>query len=279
MTRQDDDAVVPAGPRTGALHLAASWLTVLPVRQPRSAPDRRDGARVIAAVPVLGLGFGIVVAALLAGLARTDLPTPVSGTLAVVFLASITRGMHLDGLADTADGLGCYGDPERVRTVMRSGDVGPFGAATLVLVLLLQALSFAALAGDHRWYALAFAVFLGRVAVVLACRTGLSAGNPDGFGALVAGTQRASIVLWLLVATALAAAAGRLDVPGSGPATFSSSFTVLPVVRALIATALVVAFALLFTRHCARRTGGISGDVLGATLELSTVLALLVLLL
>ncbi|WP_298445881.1 adenosylcobinamide-GDP ribazoletransferase [Gordonia sp. (in: high G+C Gram-positive bacteria)] len=258
--------------RPGGVRLALSWLTVVPVPQPRSAPDRTDGRRVIAAVPVVGALLGAATAALAFGLGYTALPAPVIGALCVVFLALATRGMHLDGLADTADGLGCYGDPERVRAVMRSGDVGPFGAATLVLVLLLQALTVGGLAAESRWYDLAFAVFLGRVAVVIACRSGLPSANPDGFGALVAGTQRAAIAVWLVVAAIAVAGAGWLGA-GATPA-----FQLGAPIRAAIALIVVVAFGYAFTRHCARRIGGVSGDVLGATIELSTTLALVVLL-
>lgn len=259
--------------RTGALHLAVSWLTVIPVPQPRTAPGRTDGGRVIAAVPVLGLILGIACAAIAFGLAHTELPTLIVGALCVVFLALVTRGMHLDGLADTADGLGCYGDAERIRAVMRSGDVGPFGAATLVLVLLLQATAFGSLAGQERWFAIAFAVFLGRLTVVIACRAGVGPANADGFGALVAGTQRTSIVLWILAAAALAVGAGWLDSP-----TAPDSFTAAPTVIAVLAVAAVAVFAALFTRHCARRMSGISGDVLGAGVEVGTALALVLLL-
>lgn len=257
-----------------AIHLAASWLTVLPVPQPSSPPDRDDGKRVIAAVPALGLVLGCTTVAAGFILDHTSLPAVVIGVLCVAALALLTRGMHLDGLADTADGLGCYGDPERVRTVMRSGDLGPFGAATLVLVLLLQSLAIAALIDESRWYAVVFAIFLGRVAVVIACRRGLAPANADGFGALVAGTQRTAIAVWLVLAAGLAAATAWLDAGGG-----LASFSYWALIQALVALAATAAFAIIFTRHCARRAGGLTGDVLGATLELSTTLALVVLLL
>ncbi|MBT0565314.1 adenosylcobinamide-GDP ribazoletransferase [Williamsia sp. CHRR-6] len=238
--------------------MAFNWLTVLPLPQPRTAPDRAAGAGAIAAAPVVGLALGGAVAGLAAALVHTDLPAIAVGTLMVAALALTTRGMHLDGLADTVDGLGCYGSPKRAREVMRSGSVGPFGAAALTMILLVQVVLFAALATDHRWVAIAAAVTVSRCAVVAACRTGLQP-IPGGFGALVVGTQRAAIVGWGLAALF----AGLLvsDQWWRGPA----------------AVALVAGWTWLITRHCARRFEGINGDVLGFVVETSCAAALLVL--
>lgn len=240
-----------------ALHVAVSWLTVVPLPAPRSEMDRRTGGAAIAAVPVVGALLGGLATGVAYGLSHTRLPDFLIGVIVVAVLALATRGMHLDGLADTADGLGCYGDPERVRSVMRSGDVGPFGAATMVLVLVGQAVAFGALTTRHEWAAIVFAVAVGRLAVVYACRRGLDAANADGFGALVAGTQRWSILVWTVIAVGAAWPLG---------------------VRALCAVAAVGVFTVAFTAHCRRRMDGISGDVLGAVVELSTVAALIALL-
>ncbi|MFI5716585.1 adenosylcobinamide-GDP ribazoletransferase [Nocardia sp. NPDC051750] len=237
------------------LRLTFSWLTVLPVRGPAEV-DRRAATRAIALAPVAGLALGVAAAAALWLLAPAG---AAAGFVAVAVLALLTRGMHLDGLADTFDGLGVYGPPERAREVMKSGGAGPFGVVAVVSAAGIQAGAFTALAGSGHWFAVIVAVGLGRVAVVAACRRGIEPAPDTRFGALVAGTQsRLTVVVW----GALAAAAAVWAVPGlawSGP---------------LIALLALLA-AVRLTDHGIRRIGGLSGDLLGAAVELSTSLAAL----
>lgn len=247
---------VLVGPR-----LALSWLTVFPVRGPQEI-GRVEAGKAIASTPLVGVVLGVVASVLLWGLDSASLPSLVSGFVVVAALALLTRGMHVDGLADTADGLGCYGPPERAREVMQSGSAGPFGVAAIALILGIQAAGFGALAQDHAWWSIALAVTVGRVAVVAACRRGVHAASDTGFGALVADTQsRWVFAVWTLVA--LLAAVTVTDRWWQGP--------------------LVIAFALitavLAVRHCVRRFGGVSGDVLGAALEVTTTITVVGLLL
>ena len=251
-----------------ALAGAFSWLTVVPIPVRNNTFDRRFGAAAIAAVPVVGLALGALVAVVAWALSLTDLPTTLIGIVLVVVLGVGTRGMHLDGLADTADGLGCYGPPERVAEVMRSGSAGPFGVATIAAVMIVDTAGFAALTGDSRWPAIAAAVFVGRVAAVIACRRSLPPARSTGFGALVAGTQRASIVVWSVLAIV------AMVVAGGWQSLSPNVFDVGSALGAAVTAVIVLGFAWLFTRHCARRMGGINGDVLGAVIELSTAIAL-----
>ncbi|MET9214907.1 MULTISPECIES: adenosylcobinamide-GDP ribazoletransferase [unclassified Nocardia] len=239
-----------------SVRLAVSWLTVLPVTGPDTV-DRRAAGHAIALAPLVGLLLGGLAAAAMRLSVAAGLTTLLAGLLTVGLLALLTRGMHLDGLADTVDGLGSYGPPERARQIMKSGGAGPFGVAALIFAIAIQAVAFAALADEQRWFAIGLAVALGRVAVVLACRRGIGAAPDSGFGTLVAGTQPLAPVLsWPI----LAVAASVFAVPANlwlGP---------------LVAVA-VLALTVPLTRHCVRRFDGLSGDVLGAVVEITVSLA------
>lgn len=241
------------------LRLALTTLTVLPVRAGRL--DRRAGGAALCWAPVVGALIGVAAGGVLLLGRQLHLPSLLAGILAVTGSALLTRGLHLDGLADTADGLGCYGDAERTLAVMRAPDVGPFGVAALVLTLLLQSAGFAAL--DGPWTSVLAATgataATGRSAATWACRRGIPAARPEGLGALVAGTvspAAAGILTLGVLALAVPAVPTR---PWQGP------------------TAVLVGLcaAAVLTRHVARRIGGTTGDVLGAAIETATTVALI----
>jgi adenosylcobinamide-GDP ribazoletransferase len=191
--------------------------------------------------------------------------------LAVAVLALLTRGLHLDGLADLADGLGSAKPAPEALDIMRRSDIGPFGVITLVLTLLIQvaALAHAETAGDARGpAALIAAVVTGRLALTWACRRGVAAARREGLGALVAGTVRPVIpaVITLAVLAAAVAAVTVSAVVIGEPLGWT-----LP-----LAVAAGLAAAFVLQRHAVRRLGGITGDVLGALIEVAATVTLVV---
>jgi adenosylcobinamide-GDP ribazoletransferase len=191
-----------------------------------------------------------------------------AAVLAVAALAALTRGLHLDGLADLADGLGS-GKPAPVALeIMRRSDIGPFGTVTLVLTLLIQvaALAHAEAAGDGRGpAALIAAVVTGRLALTWACRRGVTAARREGLGALVAGTVRPGWAVGITLTVLTAAIAVSAVVIGE------PFGWMLP-----LAVAAGLAAAFVLQRHAVRRLGGITGDVLGALIETAASVTLVV---
>jgi len=210
--------------------------------------------------PGVGLALGAAVGA--AGrLAATAGATPlVAAVLTVAAAVLLTRGLHLDGLADTADGLGAFAARETALAVMRKPDIGPFGVAAVGLALLGQAAAGAAVLARPWPYAVvgvAAALGSGRLAIAFACRRGVPAARPDGLGALVAGTVGP---VGLAVGAAAVAAPALWAVPHrpwQGP----------------LAVLAAVAVALVLVRHAVRRLGGVTGDVLGAACETAVTVA------
>lgn len=227
---------------------ALLFLTVVPIGDVDPLPPGMGRAL----YPAVGLLLGLAAWAALAVVATVA--TPLLGALAAVAaLVGLSGALHLDGLADAADGLFGGGSPERRLEIMRDARVGAYGVAAIVLVLLGDA---AALAGLDRGRALAALLAagalprLGMVCVVLA----LPYVRATGLGTRVAGGRRLPT---LAVAVPAAAVPLLLDWR-----------------HGLLAAALVALTTLGVAALARARIGGATGDVYGATAEVGQLAAL-----
>ncbi|MFD5742706.1 adenosylcobinamide-GDP ribazoletransferase [Streptomyces massasporeus] len=248
------------------LRFAFGTLTVIPVRVTRWDREAARGGMLCA--PLAGLAVGAAAAGLGLVLLFLGAGAPLAAVATVAVPAALTRGLHLDGLADTADGLGSGKPAEDALRIMKQSDIGPFGVITLVLVLLAQVAALAQ-AYDASWArgacAAVVSAIVARLALTLAARAGVPAARPEGLGAAVAGVVplRGAAVAAVAVAGAAAAAGALL-----GP---------YDMIRAVLAVVLSLAAAEALLRHCTRRLGGVTGDVFGGLAETAATTALVVL--
>lgn len=269
-----------APPRGGALDgvwLSLGTLTALRVPAPRVV-DAAAARTAMLLAPLAALVPAGAAAAVYWACREAQLRPALTALLALATVALMTRGLHLDGLADTADGLAAGYDRSRALDVMRRGDVGPAGAVTLLLVLAVQAAALvqavsqvvvdghaAGVRGGVAGSTVVLVGFVaGRAVLPVACARGIPAARPGGLGATVAGSVPVAAAVLVVGAVAALAATGTALV-GAGP---------LPGAAAVLAS---VAAALLVLRRCVRRLGGVTGDVLGACVEAGTTAALVAL--
>ena len=248
---------------------ALGLFTILPVR---AAPEigRREAAGAVLWLPAVGALLAVPAGGVLLAVEAGGHSAPrrlLGAVLANGLLALLTGGLHLDGLADTADGLGSRRPGDEALAIMRRSDVGPLGVAALLFTVLVQITVLATV--DPGWPgagAVLLAAVTGRVAVVLATGPGSPAARPGGFGALVAAatTTRARVATGAGVFVLAAGAAAVV----SGPAT---------ALRAAVAVLAGLLAAELLRRTALRRLGGMTGDVFGALIEVAAATALLAL--
>lgn len=256
-----------------AVRVSLSWMTVLPVHR-AGVPDSRLAGRAMTALPVVGLVCGIVATLVAHGVHALGGGVLLSGVAGVAAVLALTRGMHVDALADTVDGLGSYAGPERALEIMRSGSIGPMGAAVLALVLLAEVAALGTLVDSGAWAAPVAAFVLSRCLPVIMLRRGVPSASPTGFGAMVAGSQsRASVAGVAVVCVLTGAVLGGAGFLWAGP-TESGWDDWWPVAAGALLGLGACALAAGFTRHVVRRLGGVNGDVLGGVIEAGTAAAL-----
>ena len=166
------------GRLTDAWRLSVGTLTAVPIRPPGRV-DRDTAGLSMVLAPLAVVPLGLVVGLTLWGGRELGLTPLALGLVAVGALALGSRAFHLDGLADTADGLTASYDRERSLEVMRSGSAGPAGVTALVVVLGIQAAALGALAyADRGPVVAAVLVCASRVALTVTCARGVPAARP-----------------------------------------------------------------------------------------------------
>ena len=227
---------------------ALQFLTIVPL--PRALyPDERALGRSLPFFPIVGLLIGATVA--LADWTLGHLfPAPVTSVLTVILLIAFSGGLHIDGLADTADGFFSSRPRERILEIMKDSRTGPMGVAAIVGTVALKIALLASIAPPWRWWVLLLMPVAGR-ASLLVHLTLLPYARPEGglAGIFHANRSRGKALWALLVLLAAGGLAGGW--PG------------------FIAGTMAFLMALGTAAWSSRKIGGLTGDTLGAACELT----------
>jgi adenosylcobinamide-GDP ribazoletransferase len=232
--------------------LAVRYLTIVPVSRRAHAGLEQLGAAA-PWFPVVGAALGLVLA-VVDGVTMRLFPPLLAALLTVTVWKVLTGGLHLDGLADCLDGLAGR-DPAERRAIMSDSRIGVFGAIGLILFLMLELAAVSELPHVQRWRALLAAAVIARATPALLGRLFRPAGASGQGARFAAG----------LASTA-------------APAALSIAFVVAVAVlgwAGIVAVAVGIASAVVVAAFLAHRLAGVTGDVLGAAVELAELSVLL----
>ena len=204
--------------------------------------------------------MGLIIGGLLAGFdwaAKELWPPYLVGILDTGFLIIVTRGLHLDGLADTADGLGSCAPTEKALEIMKDSRTGALGVITLILVLMLKAGALTSISQKGAWQLLILAPCLSRWGLNVLSSASSYARLEGGLGEAFVGRKN-----WYTLGLA-------------GPTALAAGWA-LGELRGVAAVMIVTIWSLFIAMWFRKRLGGVTGDVLGGHVELTEALLLLI---
>jgi len=233
---------------------AFSFLTILPIGK-GLVREEKGLARSMAFFPLVGLVIGLLLA-LFHHLLSFLLPASITLWLTIGFLAFLTGGLHLDGFADTMDGLASVGPREKILEVMRDSRIGAFGVIGLIFLMGAKYLSLDQISNSSIPYSLILMTVMGRNSMVLVCYRSPYARPDEGLGKPF--TENL----------------GSREVVISSVSAFGIALLLMGVkgVIVLLGTGI---FSLGYRIFFIKRLTGVTGDILGAANELTELLCLL----
>ena len=227
-----------------SLITALRTLTLLPC----PGRDADDFSSSLPFFPAVGTLIGGLVVLVLATLTLQADWAAGAGAVGAVVAILITRGLHMDGLADVSDALGAGRSIERRLAIMKDPHTGAFGVMAIAADLLLKAVALAALAAAHQWALALLPFIVSRTAQVVMIVSlpyaRLEGGKAECF---VRGARPLHLVLTLVIALGCCTAVG--GIPG------------------IILLSQGLAVAVLLRYWIKRNFGGITGDLIGTTNE------------
>lgn len=232
---------------------AFRFFTVIPVPGTLGTGEE-DLAGCVPYIPVVGLLIGAM-----AGLAGWALPIvappAVASALLIALLIRISGGLHMDGLADTADGFYGTRRKERILEIMKDSRIGSMGAVAIGLALLLKFAGLTSMSAEHLWRVAVLMPLAGRCLIVVQLAV-LPYARSEGLATLFYRRSHRWDALWAILVLIVA------------------SYLLLQW-HGVIAAGVCLLGALLFCRLCRSKIGGATGDTFGALCEIGETLMVL----
>ena len=235
---------------------ALSFLTILPVGH-LSVSEGNELARSMSFFPLAGLIIGLILA-FVYYLLSFLLPRPLVLWLTIGLMALLTGGLHLDGFADTMDGLGSGGPREKILEVMRDSRIGAFGVISLILLIGAKYLALDQIPSPSIPYTLILMAVMGRNAMVLVCYRSPYARSEGG------------------LAKPFTENLGVREVTFSSLSAFGIALLTMGIKGILVFLGICL-FSLVYRFFFIKKLGGVTGDILGAANELAELLCLILL--
>jgi len=212
--------------------------------------DEEKLGRAVKFFPLVGLIIGLFLFAVnfLAGKVIDN--RQITAVIIIMAEILITGLIHIDGLADTADGLFSYADKERMLEIMKDSRIGTNGTVALILYFLVKAVFLAAVKPE---YILLYPV-ISRMATSINAGLGKYARKKGMSNGIIEKNGKKDVAVSIVITAVL-------------------SFGILRL-KGLIVLALAILFILFFMENVKRKIGGITGDTMGASLELTAILVL-----
>lgn len=231
--------------------IALQFLTILPVRI--SEVKEKDFGKSLVYFPIVGMLIGCLLT--LSLFVFSFLPPQVSVVLILVISIIITGGIHLDGFADTCDGLYGFKSKEEILKIMRDSCIGTMGVIGIICLLLLKFTILAGIPKETLWKSLIMMAVFARWIQGLACSISNYARQDGKAKYFIEYADKKGVFIGGLFTLAL--------------------FLLLANFKGLILFTISLVPIFLFINYIKRKIGGMTGDTIGATNEVAEILILL----
>jgi adenosylcobinamide-GDP ribazoletransferase len=230
--------------------LLTQFMTRIPVPVKTEYSDR-DFGKSIKYFPVLGLFIGLFLCFISFVIAKFTDNRLLTAVFIVIAETVITGGIHLDGLADTFDGLFSYRPKEKILEIMKDSRIGTNGAIVLIIYFLLKTFLLAEV--DIKY--IIIMPVIARIATVTNAGLGTYARKSGMSNAIMDYNSKTDIIISLFIASVICF--------------FFAGF------KGLISTAAAFVFIIYFLFYVTKKIGGVTGDTMGASLEITSILVLI----